>query len=69
MTLRELEACEKDVLTCEDIASCLGLQGNNIRIQAREDPARLGFPVIVADRSVRIPRLAFIAWMKGAIGA
>lgn len=67
MTLEELKVYPKDVLTVEEVAPVIGVRPDNLRVQAREDPARLGFPVIVVDRTVRVPRLAFITWMSGGV--
>lgn len=65
MTLEELEACPKAVVTAADIADILGASPNTIRSQAQECPEKLGFPVIVMGSRVKIPRIPFIMFMNG----
>ena len=65
MTLEELEACPKAVVTAADIADILGASPNTIRYQAQECPEKLGFPVIVMGSRVKIPRIPFIMFMNG----
>lgn len=64
-TLDEIEALPTEVLTCADIAPVLGANADTIRQQAREMPELLGFRVIVAGNRVKIPKRAFIRFMKG----
>lgn len=65
MTLAELEALPTEVLTCQQIAPILGANPATIHGQATERPELLGFPVIVAGRRVRIPKAAFLRFMRG----
>lgn len=65
MTLQEIRESSKDMLTVHDICKIVGIDQNRIMWQARENPNRLGFPVCVAGRTVRIPRKAFVRWMDG----
>ena len=65
MTLNELEALPKEILTCADVAPILMANPATIHGQAVERPELLGFPVIVAGRRVKIPRAAFLAWLEG----
>ena len=65
MTLSELEALETEVLTCQQIAPVLMANPATIHLQAVECPEKLGFPVIVMGSRVKIPKKAFIAFMKG----
>jgi hypothetical protein len=65
MTLDELSALTVDVLTPAQVAPILRLDADTIRGQARECPERLGFPVIVAKSRVKIPRVAFLRFMRG----
>ena len=67
MTLSDLRALTVDILTPAQVAQVLGTDPNTLRWQAREDPAALGFPVIVARSRVKIPRLPFIRFMTGEI--
>lgn len=63
MTLAEIETSNKNFLTPEDLEDVLGCKKYTINLQAKENPAKLGFPVSVLGTRVRIPRLAFIHWM------
>lgn len=65
MTLDELATLTVDVLTPAQIAPILRLDADTIRGQARDCPERLGFPVIVAKSRVKIPRAAFLKFMRG----
>ena len=66
MTLDEIKASDKVLLTAADVAEVLGVDAQGIRIMAHEQPERLGFPVTVVGRSgrgVRIPRVPFLRFM------
>lgn len=63
--LEEIKAMTGDVITPAVAAGALGCDPHWIRLVAREDPKRLGFPVIVLRSRVKIPRLAFIKFMEG----
>lgn len=65
MTLEQLESLETEVLTCKQVGEVLGMDQTTLHLQAVEDPERLGFPVVVAGTRVKIPRRAFINFMKG----
>lgn len=68
MTLEEIKASDKVLLTAADVAEALGVDAQGIRVQAHENPAALGFPIMITGRngrSVRIPKLAFIRWVEG----
>lgn len=67
MTLEDLEALPDEVLTCKQVAPILKADPYTIHLQAMDAPYMLGFPVIVAGRRVKIPRLAFISYMKGEL--
>ena len=43
-TLAEIESCGKDMLIPADIADYIGADPQSIRLQARANPAALGFP-------------------------
>lgn len=69
-TLQEIEECEKEFLTPEDVKTVLRCDSQSISMQARMDPSKLGFRVIVMGTRVRIPKQAFVKWCKGVgIGA
>ena len=65
MTLDEIKACDKPTLTPAEVAEVLGCDPQDIRVQARMAPERLGFNVAVIGTRVKVPRLAFIRWMEG----
>lgn len=64
-SLQEIEAATKEILTPADIAPIIGVDPHTIRLAARSMPSSLGFPVICIGTRVKIPRRAFIAFMKG----
>lgn len=65
MTLDEIRAADKDFLTPEDVHLVIGCGAYSINVQAHKDPTKLGFPVCVIGRRVRIPRDGFLNWVKG----
>lgn len=65
MTLEQIRTSGKEVLTCRDVSEVLGADPGTLHQQAMDCPERLGFPVIVISRRVKIPRLAFIRFMEG----
>ena len=65
-TLQEIRECDTDFLVPEDIASVLQCDQYSINLQAQADPTKLGFPVIVMGRRVRIPRIGFIRFCENA---
>lgn len=66
MTLAEIEALTTDTITCKQAASVLRSNEQLLRITAREMPERLPFPVIVIGSRVKIPKAAFVSFMRGA---
>lgn len=69
MTLAELESIPSEVLTCQQIAPVLGANPATIHLQATDRPEMLGFPVIVMGRRVKVPKAAFLRFMRGTGGA
>ena len=65
MTLTEIKASDKPMLTPADVAPVLGCDPQDIRVAARQRPDLLGFNFTVIGTRVKIPRLAFIKWMEG----
>ena len=63
MTLDEIKACDKPILTPAEIADVLNCDAQDIRIQARMAPEKLGFPVIVVKTRTKIPRVPFLRFM------
>lgn len=67
--LAEIEAMDSFILTAAQVAPIIGSDPNSLRFQAHERPETLGFPVTVIKRRVKIPRIPFIKYMKGLMGA
>lgn len=63
MTFQEIMESDKDFLIPKDIAPVLQCDQYSINVQAKADPAKLGFPVCLMGSTVRIPRLGFVHWM------
>lgn len=63
MTLDEIRASDKAVLTPADVAEVLGCDAQDVRVQARMAPERLGFPVIIIKSRTKIPRVPFLRYM------
>lgn len=63
--LNELEELDSEILTCQQVAPVLQANPQTIHQQAMERPELLGFPVIVCGTRVKIPRRAFLAFMRG----
>ena len=69
MTLDEIRASTKAVLTAADVAPVLGCDPQAIRLTARRNPEWLGFPVVCVGSRVKIPREPFLRhWTGGAAG-
>lgn len=64
-TLDGIEALPCDVLTCLQVSKVLGVGAANLHDQAVADPAALGFPVIRCGTRVKIPKGAFLRFMRG----
>lgn len=64
MTLREIEESAKNFLTPEEASEVLGCKPYTINCQAKADPSKLGFAVCLMGSNVRIPRLAFLHWLR-----
>lgn len=60
MTMDEIKASDRDDLTLADIAEAIHADQQAIRMQARTDPAALGFPVSVIGTRVKVPRIPFL---------
>lgn len=64
MTLSDVKAMDLDVISPDIVAQVLRCNPHYIRVAAKQQPALLGFPVIIIG-SVKIPRLGFIRYMEG----
>lgn len=67
MTLNDIKAMKKECLSPAIVAQVIGCNPQYIRLQARENPDALGFPVSVQGTRTRIPRRAFVRWMEGGV--
>lgn len=65
MTLDDIKALDREYLTPAQVSEVLGCDAQDVRVQAKQHPERLGFHVAVIGSRVKIPRLAFIRWMEG----
>lgn len=65
MTLSDVRAMDREYLIPREVAAVLGADPQFIRVAARQEPERLGFPVCIIGCRVKVPRRAFIAWMEG----
>ena len=66
-TLREVEAYTEEFLTPKDVARVLRCDAQTIRVQANRCPERLGFPVSIIGTRVKIPKEAFLKFMRGEL--
>ena len=67
MTLAEIEAMDRDVLTVKQVSEFLGCDPQLIRDEAEKNPKYLGFPVAKIGHSYKIPKAGFINWAKGLV--
>ena len=65
LTLQDIKQMDKDVITPAEAAQVVGCDPQLIRLEARERPENLGFPVIIVRSRIKIPRIAFIKYMEG----
>lgn len=69
MTIDEIRASNKEVLTPADVAPILGCKPYSISVQVRQDKERgvnsFPFPTIRIGTRTKIPRKAFIKAMEG----
>ena len=64
MILLDLSKFEdKLLLTPAEASQILGCDPQSIRCQAKEDPSKLGFEVIVMGARVMIPRIPFYRFL------
>lgn len=67
MSIDEIRNSTETWLTAADIAPILECDANLIRRQAQDDPAKLGFPVVVLCSRVKVNRKGFLKFMGEAI--
>ena len=63
MTIEAIRKSTKIHLTAVDVAGILNVDPCAIRAQAHLDPRKLGYPVSVCGRRVKIPRIGFLHWL------
>lgn len=64
-TLAEIELSTAEMLTPTDIAPIFPANPQSIRLQARDNPEQLGFPVICIGSRVYIPKHGFLRFCRG----
>jgi len=67
MTLEQIEQIDRPYLLPEEVGKVLHLAPQGIRVQARERPELLGFPVTVCGTRTLIPKAGFLRFMRGAL--
>ena len=67
MTLSDIAAMDKSVLTPAIVSKYLGCDQQTLRLQARLRPDLLGFPVVCVGTRVKIPKEPFLAFCRGEI--
>jgi len=63
VTVEQIKASEKIMLTPRDVAEVLGMNHYNVSLIARDCPERLGFPVLRSGNRTKIPRKAFLRFL------
>lgn len=61
----EIRAMPDTMITPELAAKAMGCKPQNIRVQAKQAPAALGFPVCRLGSATKIPRVPFLKWLTG----
>ena len=67
MTIAEIRASTKAMLTPADIAPILGSDPQTIRLTAIMHPERIGFSFSYVGNRMKIPREAFLRWLDGVM--
>lgn len=63
MNLAEIKASDKQFLTPADVSEIVGVDPQSLRLQARQKPEMLGFPVVVIGTRTKIPRIPFLRFI------
>lgn len=63
MTKDEILNSKDDILNIMNVSGVLHCDSETLRLQAKNRPDLLGFPVIVMGKRVKIPRMPFIKFM------
>ncbi len=64
-SLEEISAYPREWLTCQQVSGVLNCNPYALHVQAVKDQSKLGFPVVVIGNRVKIPKRAFIEFMRG----
>lgn len=64
MTLSDLASIDRDYLIPSEVAPILGCDQYAINVAARQQPEALGFAVVRVGNRVKIPKLAFLRFMR-----
>ena len=71
MTLKDIEEIPREYLTPADVAPCFGVDPQDIRDRIWEDRSKeinsFLFPVVVIGKRIKIPKAAFLNFMRGNI--
>lgn len=65
MTIEEIRASDKTMLTPTDIAPILGCHPYSLNLTARNNIKALGFPASLVGTRLKIPRVGFLRWFDG----
>lgn len=65
MTMAEIRASDKEMLTPYDVSDVLGSDPATIRETAKQHPERIGFRWCFIGTRMKIPRVAFLKWYDG----
>lgn len=63
--MNQLNQSTSRFITPAEAAKAIGCDPNLIRLQAKQRPELLGFPVCVVGSRVKIPRVPFIKFIEG----
>lgn len=63
--IKEIKNSSDAYLLAEDAARALGIAPQKLREQAKDEPEKLGFNIIVVGTSIRIPRGPFLDYVLG----
>lgn len=64
--IKEIMDSSDVFLLAEDVAKALGIAPQKLREQAKDEPEKLGFNVVVVGTSIRIPRIPFLNYILGS---
>lgn len=65
VTLEDIDALDKEMLTPADVASYLGVSQYSINIALKRGKNPFPFPAFMIGTRVKIPKHAFVIAMKG----